>query len=169
MGLDSPYFNCAFPEGSPEYVKLHGDWCTSQGLPHTAILKGWEKYDASESYYWADRCAYFPINGTYLFGVDVSFYCCSKCEKQGVKLWRQSHTFLNHINLLCARCVRKKGDSRLPDSDGLWVGEEGFNSGRKSDQINGCVPAVPTEDGSYWGYTSVPDPAIRWWKALASF
>lgn len=28
------------------------------------------------------------------------------------------------------------------------------------------VPAVPTLDGSWWGYSSVPAEGVAWWKAL---
>ena len=28
------------------------------------------------------------------------------------------------------------------------------------------IPAVPDEDGDYWGYTSVPEDRCKWWNEL---
>lgn len=39
----------------------------------------------------------------------------------------------------------------------------------RTDQIGWRVPAVPTEDGTYWGYTSVPTPGVDWWRKLPTF
>lgn len=39
----------------------------------------------------------------------------------------------------------------------------------KSDQIGWDVPAIPDEENvSYWGYSSVPQEGVEWWKALPS-
>lgn len=72
-------------------------------------------------------------------------YRCSKCAVTGVKLWREYNTF--RPSLYCADCcsgTRHKG----------------------TDQIGWNVPAVPSPNGSYWGYTSVPDDAADWWRSL---
>lgn len=78
-------------------------------------------------------------------------YKCSKCGIRGVKLWRPYNSF--NIELLCAACAeidqKKKVDLE------------------KSDQIGWFIPAVPSEDGvGYWGYTSVPQAGVDWWKKL---
>ncbi len=88
-------------------------------------------------------------------------YTCARCKSSGVKLWRQYQTFLGHIELLCCDCGAKDQGKELVDlqPDGRW-GE------RKSDQIGWLVPAVPTEDGSFWGYTSVPYQQVQWWRSL---
>ena len=36
----------------------------------------------------------------------------------------------------------------------------------KCHQIGWSVPAVPTKDGSFWGYTSVPQSGVDWWSSL---
>lgn len=28
------------------------------------------------------------------------------------------------------------------------------------------VPAVPDENGDFWGYTAVPDEGVKWWRNL---
>jgi hypothetical protein len=88
-------------------------------------------------------------------------YECSSCKASGVKLWRQYQTFLDHIELLCCDCGAKDQGKELVDlqPDGSW-GE------MKSDQIGWLVPAVPTDHGTFWGYSSVPDEGVRWWRAL---
>jgi len=52
------------------------------------------------------------------------------------------------------------------DADGRCANErDDFK--HKSDAIGWLVPAVPTEDNeTYWGYTSVPDAGVAWWRAL---
>lgn len=78
-------------------------------------------------------------------------YVCTTCKATGVKLWRESHTFLDSLSLACAACCAKEGHPvDLSDSD----------------QTMRRVPAVPDLRGSYWGYTSVPPEGVAWWKAL---
>lgn len=83
-------------------------------------------------------------------------YKCSVCDITGVKLWRES-SFCLPVDLFCIECGKKNQD--LPD----W----NFNSkyGR-TDQLGNLLPAVPTEDGSFWGYSSVPSNDCRWWHQL---
>lgn len=78
-------------------------------------------------------------------------YTCATCKAHGVKLWRESHAFLDSMTLACAECCAKEGHP-------VDLSE--------SDQTMRRVPAVPTLDGSYWGYTSVPPEGCAWWKAL---
>jgi hypothetical protein len=79
-------------------------------------------------------------------------YACSVCHATGVKLWRDSHTFLDSQTLACRSCAEREAGK--PARDG-------------SDQIGSRVPAVPTADGAtFWGYSSVPEAACRWWRAL---
>jgi hypothetical protein len=86
-------------------------------------------------------------------------YVCSKCSRAGVKLWRQYQMFLNHVGLLCCDCAAKDQGKELVKlrADGSW-------GNPPSDQIGWFIPAVPTDDGSFWGYTSVPDERVRWWQ-----
>lgn len=70
--------------------------------------------------------------------------------------------------LRCARCVAEREQVALTvDAEGLWEGKYG-----RSDQVysGGTIwlPAVPDLDGSWWGYTSVPEHWVAWWKALLS-
>lgn len=95
-------------------------------------------------------------------------YTCSKCGINGVKLWRQSNTFANHIKLMCADCASKdqKTDISTIGNDGFYeLEDEGI--GMLTDQIGDLIPAVPTiENDTFWGYTSVPQDGCEWWYAL---
>lgn len=80
-------------------------------------------------------------------------YKCSKCGAAGVRLWRQYQTFADHIDLLCLACGEADQKRKIDP---------------RETSIGWLVLAVPTADGSdtYWGYTSVPDDGLDWWKAL---
>lgn len=113
-------------------------------------------------------------------------YECSKCGATGCKLWRQYNTFLNHLELKCAKC--SGADISTLDADGRVesslhkrggevhilatgkIGHFGVDVPMpRTDQLGSLVPAVPTDDGeSFWGYTSVPDAGCSWWRALPS-
>jgi hypothetical protein len=93
-------------------------------------------------------------------------YRCSSCGATGVKLWRQYQTFLERIELLCASCALKDQIKDGPVDDD---GRVEFEPGRKTDQIGWLVPAVPAPGGTFWGYTSVPDDRVRWWRALPTY
>ena len=91
-------------------------------------------------------------------------YKCSKCGVENVKLWRQYQTLACYVDLLCAYCA-------MEDQDKVGVvGEDGRRQselGDWTDQIGWLVPAVPTvEMDTYWGYTSVPQDRVEWWKKL---
>lgn len=80
-------------------------------------------------------------------------YKCQDCGAAGVKLWRRYQT--GHIELRCVQCTHKVAKLNL-DSFDL----------SKSDQIGWHVPAVPDGHGNYWGYTSVHEDGVAWWKGL---
>lgn len=92
-------------------------------------------------------------------------YKCSNCGRKGCKLWRQYQIFVDQVELLCSNCGRK---SQGVEYD---IDQKGYHLGRfniKSDQIGWLVPAVPTEDErTYWGYTSVPEMGVKWWRNLS--
>jgi len=87
-----------------------------------------------------------------------STYTCGKCAKKGAKLWRP---YNSRPTLLCARCtLSETGTHGVVEADGTLGG---------SCEIDGWVPAVPSLDSevtSYWGYTSIPEVGVSWWKAL---
>lgn len=100
---------------------------------------------------------------TYESGAVPAEYKCKKCGAHGVKLWRQYQTCADAIELLCAPCALHDQNETGP------VGEDGLREGEygRTDQIGWLVPAIPTEDlDTYWGYTSVPAPGVRWWRGL---
>jgi len=90
-------------------------------------------------------------------------YACDKCKQKNVKLWRESHTFANYIELECASCLAP--DARV-DDEGMW--QEPGEHGMRTDQLNGKVPAIPVDD-TYWGYSSCPSQDVEWWKNLATY
>ena len=79
-------------------------------------------------------------------------YRCIGCDAEGVKLWRDYNTFLDHQTLKCRACAEAELDKpALP---------------AKSDAIGWRVPAVPDAAGTFWGYSFVPEDAVAWWRAL---
>jgi hypothetical protein len=97
----------------------------------------------------------------------ISFdgYVCSKCGASGVKLWRHQ-TFLDHVDLMCAKCAGEKTgvDTTGITDDGKVLGTHEM----MTDTFGFMVPAVPTYDGTFWGYTSVPQDGVNWWRGLPS-
>ena len=89
-------------------------------------------------------------------------YECGVCGIDGVKLWRLYQTFLEHQELTCAKCSCDK-ENIIDTVDSLGMIKRKYG---KSDQIGWRVPAVPTDDETFWGYTSVPQDKVDWWKAL---
>lgn len=91
-------------------------------------------------------------------------YRCNVCGAHGVKLWRWYQTFLDQQELFCAACgCARENKVDNFDEQGWRRSEDGF----RTDQIGWLVPAVPTEDEStYWGYSSVPEPGVVWWRQL---
>ncbi len=91
-------------------------------------------------------------------------YKCSKCGATGCKLWCYYQAFLEHQDLVCAKCAaeEEEEDIRLIDKHGMHEGICG-----PTDQIGNRIPAVPTEGGdTFWGYTSIPEPGCIWWRSL---
>lgn len=66
---------------------------------------------------------------------------CSICGKNDVKLYRPYSEFLRNERIKCGEHV--------PAQELIWY-----------------VPLIEDQDGSVWGYTSVPQDAIAKWKAL---
>lgn len=87
-------------------------------------------------------------------------YKCTKCGIHGHKMWRQYNTFADFIELMCVRCAEKEEKTSLYFRS-LHCGDR-----IKSDTIGGLVPAIPDGEGSYWGYTSVPEAECQWWYNL---
>lgn len=88
-------------------------------------------------------------------------YACEECGAEGVKLWRRVAVMMEASEPLCLLCV----SGRDPGVDHNRVRADGTVDGA-TDQIAGRLPAVPSPDGSFWGYTSVPESGVRWWRAL---
>lgn len=104
----------------------------------------------------------FPVD--YGTAVTPPGYRCGTCDAAGVKLWREYNTFLDHQSLRCATCAAADQGKDVSGigPDGTYPSEYG-----RTDQIGWYVPAVPTEaNDTYWGYTSVPEAGVRWWKNL---
>jgi len=92
-------------------------------------------------------------------------YECSKCKKNGLKLWRQYQTFADHISLLCGVCALENQPKEKGPIDS--EGNIEMDLVGKTCCIGWLVPAIPTEDGdTFWGYTSVPQPGVDWWRKL---
>jgi len=80
-------------------------------------------------------------------------YVCTECGATDCKLWRQYSTFLDKIELLCADCTEADQGQTIDLA--------------KGDQCGWMIPAVPTaESDNFWGYTSVPQELVIWWKSL---
>jgi hypothetical protein len=108
----------------------------------------------------------------YSDGAAPTGYVCTTCGASGVKLWREYQVFANHTELVCCDCAGKSQDrgkdvARI-DAEGRIPWDcDGQIPEQRTDSIGWCVPAVPTEEGdTFWGYTSVPDAGVRWWKRL---
>ncbi len=101
-------------------------------------------------------------------------YRCGTCGAYGCKLWREYQTFLEYQTLVCCDCAGKeqKKDVSKIDPNGLvpWsMGKyaDGTEAVQWTDQIGWRIPAIPTEEGdTYWGYTSVPQAGVVWWRRL---
>jgi hypothetical protein len=91
-------------------------------------------------------------------------YRCTTCGVHGCKLWREYQTAACYTELVCCDCAGRSQGEDVSDID--EDGKIAFDLGR-TDAIGWRVPAVPTEDGStFWGYTSVPDAGVMWWRRL---
>lgn len=110
-----------------------------------------------------------PAAFRYADGKAPAGYRCANCFAQGCKLWRRSNTCLEAIELLCVECAGENQKQDVSDIDVDGRHTSSIISNHRTDQIGWFVPAVPTEDGeAFWGYTSVPDDGVAWWRALPS-
>ncbi len=89
-------------------------------------------------------------------------YKCQVCGASGIKLWRMYMT--TAPDLLCASCAAKDQGQDISTLDEHGELDNGYGGG--TDQIGWFIPAVPSPDGSYWGYASIPERASRWWMRL---
>lgn len=104
-------------------------------------------------------------------------YRCSQCGASDCKLWREYQTFLDNQNLYCVACAcRDQPDTGAKpddfDAGGYRPAKYRYPDGKEidmgpTDQIGWLIPAVPTTEGdTFWGYTSVPEPLVQWWRNL---
>jgi hypothetical protein len=94
-------------------------------------------------------------------------YKCSICGAEKCKLWRDYNTFLNHLSLYCVGCAmaKQKKEGIVREDGKFW--DNGDKWASWTDAIGWLVPAVPTiENDTFWGYTSVPEDRVNWWRAL---
>ncbi len=103
----------------------------------------------------------------------MNYYQCMDCNVKGVKLWRIAAC--SRIEIRCVGCAEKyaKGTfnrlwdysrNRFFDGDQMYFGHTNL------------VPAIPDplpeesgllpDDVDWWGYTSVPQAGVVWWKRL---
>jgi len=102
-------------------------------------------------------------NVNYASGQTPADYVCGTCGATNCKLWREFNTF--GPTLCCAVCAAEsqKKDISDIDDEGRFSDKHGF----RCDQIGWRVPAIPDEEGvGYWGYSSVPQEGINWWRNL---
>jgi hypothetical protein len=97
-------------------------------------------------------------------------YVCQSCGAADCKLWRDYQSF--RPRLLCVICAGNDQfyDVSSVDADGLINVEDEFNPETyKSTTIGWLVPAVPTPEwNTYWGYSSIPEEGLTWWRYLPS-
>lgn len=148
-----------YKRGTAEYVVMHAKWQRSRGRKPSVIFINCNPERALIT---AERMAYFPKSGIYLDGKIPGTYKCTECGASGLKLWREYNSFT--VTLLCAKCAGRNQGKNIDNIDPAgFIGDDHD----RTDQIGWFIPAVPDEDSeSYWGYTSVPDPACDWWRNL---
>lgn len=86
-------------------------------------------------------------------------YQCEKCGADKCKLWRPLSCF--QVELICWTCLESKG--HVVELGKPHGSDQVYNRDIEADCWG---PAVPDLDGSWWGYTSVPNWWVAWWKAL---
>lgn len=99
-------------------------------------------------------------------GTGVGSMECEICGASGCKLWRRYQDF--DVGLKCARCVGRSQsvDTSVLDERGTLP--LGSGPGR-TDAIGWYVPAIPDDEGNWWGYSSVPEDRMVWWRGLPTF
>jgi hypothetical protein len=91
-------------------------------------------------------------------------YVCSQCGATGRKLWRDYQMFARR--LLCAPCAAEDQGKDASDIDANGQRPSSI-PGQRTYEIGWMVPAIPTaENDGFWGYASVPDTAVAWWRRL---
>jgi len=87
-------------------------------------------------------------------------YKCFGCGIAGVKLWRLYMS--SSVILRCAVCAcENQGVANDIGDDGRREDVCG-----QTDKIGNLIPAVPDNDGEYWGYFEVPYMWAQWWRSL---
>lgn len=103
----------------------------------------------------------------YAVGGTPEGYACGLCSAFGCKLWRKYQTFLDRQSLFCCDCAGKQEAVDVSQIDAAGDVPSPDLGGRKHCSIGWLVPAVPTEEGdTFWGYTSIPEGGLRWWREL---
>lgn len=74
----------------------------------------------------------------------------------------------SHVELLCAPCAAAEAGEDISDIDADGKHWDDWGIRVHTDQIGSNVPAIPAEDGAWWGYCSVPPEGVAWWRALPS-
>jgi len=86
-------------------------------------------------------------------------YVCGRCGASGLRLWRQSHVFLDNVDLRCAPCATAEQTEQIARYAHFHDPE--------SATIGDLLPARPTPEGdTFWGHTSGD---VEWWYALPQF
>ena len=96
---------------------------------------------------------------------------CGHCGAKGCKMWREYQTCSDYTKILCGPCALKDQKKTGVIDAGGYIRDEEIG-GLRCDQIGWMAPAVPTsaaEEDTFWGYTSVPEPGVRWWRNLPSY
>jgi len=67
------------------------------------------------------------------------------------------------IKYVCCSCACRDQGKNVSDVNdkGMILSKYGG-----TDQIGWLVPAVPAEGRTFWGYSSVPQDRVDWWKKL---
>lgn len=99
----------------------------------------------------------------YASGKAPGGYACVVCGASDCKMWRIGGS--SCVELHCCDCACKESSLSAYDvNDGGFIRDPRHG---RIDQIGSYVPAVPTECGtSFFGYTSVPDAGVKWWRGL---
>lgn len=115
-----------------------------------------------------------PIE-TFSYDVRVnvpSNYKCSVCSATGCKMWRVAHDNVP----FCVDCgITREKKARTLQSEFRRddVDAEGrtYTDGRRTDALGYLIPYVPcaTNSAETWGYTSVPNEGVRWWRCLPTW
>jgi hypothetical protein len=86
-------------------------------------------------------------------------YKCKNCGINNVRLWRQTHTMLDYVELACSVCATEQQKEQIAQYASFH---------NKHDcGIGDLVPARPTPEGdTFWGHTSGD---VDWWYALPQY